>query len=164
MEDIADYAAEAGGVITSDDGVINSDTGVINSDGSGDKIPASDTIVGNTLEAGTDLDEEDAATSASAKNHKYSSSSSFTSIPSSSSPSCSFSRTKPNYFLVNSPKSLSHSSFQLDNRCIALWPGGLVLEDMLYLLSHLVFLKHRFNTERLEILNIIVMDKYLATI
>jgi len=38
---------------------------------------------------------------------------------SSSFPSCSFSRAaKPNYFLVNSPKSLSYSGF--DNRCVAL--------------------------------------------
>lgn len=34
--------------------------------------------------------------------------------------SCSFSRSKQNYFLANNPKSLSYSGFQLDNRCIAL--------------------------------------------
>lgn len=34
--------------------------------------------------------------------------------------SCSFSRSKPSYFLVNKPKSLSYSGFRMDNRCIAL--------------------------------------------
>ena len=75
--------------------------------------------------------EGDETIKSSAKKHKLpSSSSSQTSpvssaaFPTPSSSSCSFSRaTKPNYFLVNSPKSLSSYSatgFQLDNRCIAL--------------------------------------------
>jgi len=34
--------------------------------------------------------------------------------------SCSFSRSKQNYFLVNKPRSLSYNGFQIDNRCVAL--------------------------------------------
>jgi len=34
--------------------------------------------------------------------------------------SCSFSRSKQNYFLVNKPRSLSYNGFQMDNRCVAL--------------------------------------------
>jgi len=34
--------------------------------------------------------------------------------------SCSFSRSKQSYFLVNKPKSLSYSGFRMDNRCVAL--------------------------------------------
>jgi len=72
--------------------------------------------------------EGDETSKSRAKKHKLPSSqtspASSAAYPTTSSSSCSFSRAnKPNYFLVNSPKSLSSypaTGFQLDNRCIAL--------------------------------------------
>jgi len=40
--------------------------------------------------------------------------------PGNSYKSCSFSRSKQNYFLVNKPRSLSYNGFHMDNRCVAL--------------------------------------------